>query len=72
VKGSSSGRASARTGGRLLDKAGEEVCQCLIVSFLVAGIGRGTFFLLGSAGFSVLQMDVLVNSEGRAGCCVET
>lgn len=51
----SSGRASARTGAGFLDQAGKEVCQGLVVGFLIAWVCRGAFFLLGSTGFSVLD-----------------
>ena len=63
MEDTSSGRASARTGTGLLDQAGEEVCQGLVVGFLVAWVCRGAFFLLGSAGFSVLDGGDVSNGE---------
>lgn len=54
--GESSRWASARTATGLLDEAGEEVGQGLVVSFLVARGCGWPFSFLGAAGFAVLYM----------------
>lgn len=55
-RGSSAGAGAAAriTAGRLLDQAGEEARQGLVVRLFVPRGGRGGFLLLGAAGLSLL------------------